>query len=466
MHAHVRRLLQTASLCMILIFLTNCQAVPSFSAKYSPPILPVTFVLHDDMTVSVEAEDLQVVTPIGAFAVGAELPLTAEDDCYTLIIRNRVRSVDTPDDVFCIKHGQGAYQVVLQDATALIEVGADHAVIDVTKGNISQIRLVPNTEEILHPPPQAKVPVTLQGNVAIMAGHTWWVQALAFSPDGRMLVSASSDGSIRVWRVADGALLQVFRTGDVDSLAVSPDGRLIAAAQPGVEIFSLEDFSSRGLEGVFGRVNIYFSPDGRSLIAIDDDSISVWAVDDGAQLFREDVEGIFGGGPAIRTSALSPDGHLLLTVSGNDGGGATIWSLSTGGIAKKQIVAKDQTILAGAFATDGQIVVTLSRDGNMQLWSTEDGHNIRSLVAKETGVTAGHNLAVSPDGRLIAVYVYEQKCIVFMNLDGQIVARTASGEGPIAFSSDGALLAAVAPETNNHASGDNDGWYIYLWKTP
>lgn len=66
--------------------------------------------------------------------------------------------------------------------------------------------------------------------VWMAGGHAWYVSSVSFSPDGRLLASGSSDRTVKLWRVSDGALLQTYdqETGiGVTSIRFSPDGRLL-----------------------------------------------------------------------------------------------------------------------------------------------------------------------------------------------------------------------------------------------
>src|SRR5207302_5540026 len=68
------------------------------------------------------------------------------------------------------------------------------------------------------------------------AGHTLYVKALAYSPDGNLLASGGDDHTIRVWRPATGELVQTLKAhrGTVWSVAFSPDGRqLLSGGEAG-----------------------------------------------------------------------------------------------------------------------------------------------------------------------------------------------------------------------------------------
>jgi WD40 repeat protein len=109
---------------------------------------------------------------------------------------------------------------------------------------------------------------------------------VAFSPDGETLVSGSSDTNIRLWRVSDGALLQILEgdTYGINSVAFSKDGSILASgsADGVIRLWRVSDGELlQTLEGHTSPVSsVGFSPDGTTLASSDNvfGTIRLWGV--------------------------------------------------------------------------------------------------------------------------------------------------------------------------------------------
>ena len=163
--------------------------------------------------------------------------------------------------------------------------------------------------------------------VSTLRGHTDFVNSVTFSPNGELAASCSADDTVRVWRVADGALLQTFDTdGFAERVAISPNGRFIAysasindtASGTLAWVASVQDGSKTPLKGERPIVTVMaFSPDGRLIAGGGEDlprpgggrpggAVSVWRTTDGG------LERTFDGlGHEVSAVAFAPDNRRL-----------------------------------------------------------------------------------------------------------------------------------------------------------
>lgn len=161
----------------------------------------------------------------------------------------------------------------------------------------------------------------------VYSGHRSLIRALAWSPDGQKIASASEDGTVQVWTAATGSLIVTFagHSGKVTSVAWSPDGAQIASTGEDATVHVWEaatgkvDFVYRGHDSSVSAVA--WSPDG-ALIASGGGRVQVWSAKSGTLIYTFDKQS------AISSLAWSPDGSQI--VSASDSASVLIWDATTG----------------------------------------------------------------------------------------------------------------------------------------
>jgi WD40 repeat protein len=153
-----------------------------------------------------------------------------------------------------------------------------------------------------------------------LPGHTFWVYALAFSPDGTKLVTSCYDHTLRIWEMPAGTLQRTieFPSDFLTPTAFSADGTLLACVGGNDEIQFRKTGTWEVVETAVGHTDriksLTFSPDGKSLAsASDDGTIRLWEVATGEErcVFRGHVG-------EVECIKFTPDGRTLVS-AGQDG---------------------------------------------------------------------------------------------------------------------------------------------------
>jgi WD40 repeat protein len=150
-----------------------------------------------------------------------------------------------------------------------------------------------------------------------LEGHSDWVNAVAFSPDGKLLASASIDETVKLWDTGTGSVLQTLEghSNWVNAVAFSPDGKLLASASVDKTVKLWDTGTGSVLqtfEGHSDYVNaVAFSPDGKLLAsASSDKTVKVWDAGTGAVLQTLEVDA------TVQTLSFSDEGTFLHTDRG------------------------------------------------------------------------------------------------------------------------------------------------------
>ncbi|MDP6779241.1 MAG: WD40 repeat domain-containing protein [Candidatus Latescibacteria bacterium] len=283
--------------------------------------------------------------------------------------------------------------------------------------------------------------------------HRQAVQAATFMPDGRHVVSGSSDGTLRVWDVETGACLRTISGANLGAyaVAVSPDGSTIAAGcKDGiVREFGFKDgMLIRELKGHRGYVRaMAYTPDGtRLLSSADDGSIRAWAAGD------PDATSIYHGHHGgVLSIAVSGNGKHLL--SGGRDGTVRLWDLETAGLLKT-MEGHRSWVEAVAFSGKDKDAVSAGADSRLLRWDLGTGQ-IASEMIHNGRVNA---LVCDPNGTR-AYSGGEDRGVACWDMTSGSLVREMSGHGravqALALSPDGKTVVTASDDTT-----------LLVWQVP
>ncbi|MFB9902824.1 nSTAND1 domain-containing NTPase [Allokutzneria oryzae] len=228
-----------------------------------------------------------------------------------------------------------------------------------------------------------------------LSGHKASIGAVAFSPDGSRMVTASLDGSIRFWSTSTGNnvfTVDVSSAGPTSSVAYLPDGgSVVAGVGTQVRLIDTSTYEDSIIDGmhtgaIFG---VAAAGPGRMMVAVGERGEAV--------LYNYRNTGLYGHTSAAICVAFHPNGQLLAST-----GDTTVrfWDvrdrMQLGGIPLPQGVFPQCV----EFSPDGSRVVTSFSDGTVRVWDTASRTELDRLNIPDRRPIA---VRFSPDGKRVAV---------------------------------------------------------------
>jgi eukaryotic-like serine/threonine-protein kinase len=257
--------------------------------------------------------------------------------------------------------------------------------------------------------------------VAVLQGHNGYIAEVALTPDGQTAATGSNDGTVRVWDLsgAEPRVRDVIANheGGYSSVAVSPDGKTLAlSGQRGeIRLFDLGADKPKELEQLTGHkfrpASLSFSGDGRTLASVSNDRTArLWDMTRTPPVEKKVINNFVGNPMGV---SLSPSGNKL-TVSCMDGA-VHLWDLS--GAEPKEVASQKghgEWANSCVFSPDGKSYFSTSGGATTRpplvavWWNSTDGSKRKEWNLPERSSSG----TLSPDGRYLALSCHDRNIYI------------------------------------------------------
>jgi len=251
---------------------------------------------------------------------------------------------------------------------------------------------------------QKKVETTAADAKKAQTADEKMIRSLAYSPDGKLVVTAGEDGIVRTWSAADGSGVENYQghAGAVKAVAFAA-GAVISAGSDGKTIVWDQQpewklvrtiGSATGTSPLTGRVNtVRFSPDGKLLATGSGEpsrsgELKLWNVQTGAAV--SEIKNAHSD--TVQSVDFSGDGKSL--VSGAADKFVKVWNVADGKLIKS-FEGHTHQVLGVSLKRDGRIIASAGADASVKVWSLVTGEVVRTIKGFAKEATAVSHVGVS-----------------------------------------------------------------------
>ncbi|MCI0377776.1 MAG: hypothetical protein L0215_09230 [Gemmataceae bacterium] len=257
--------------------------------------------------------------------------------------------------------------------------------------------------------------------LGVLRGHDDVVFSIAFSRDGKRLLSASFDHTVRLWDQQAQTTLATFsgHSDFVTSVAFSPDGTQFISGSKDRSVRLVDTATGKSLFTMSDRdedvLAVAFHPDGKQLVASGyEPRISWWNPKTGEKNRTSP-----GHGVAVHELAFSEDGKRLISAAADRT--VRVWDGVSGNVLNT--LAVGSIVYAAAISSDNKCIATGSFDGLTKLWDEKSGRHLATLLALPGDADQPDWLALTPEG--YAAGSDKMLALAKWRMSGQEIAATA-----------------------------------------
>ncbi|MFB2917599.1 hypothetical protein [Aerosakkonema funiforme] len=285
-------------------------------------------------------------------------------------------------------------------------------------------------------------------NVAVpntLGGHANTVNGVSFSPNGKMLASASDDYTVKVWDIFSGKEIKTLtgHTNCVNGVSFSPNGKMLASASADNAVKLWDISSGKEIKTLTGHTNsvwgVSFSPNGKMLASASaDKTVKLWDTSSG-----KEIKTLTGHTDGVAWVSFSPNGKMLASASTDKT--VKLWDTSSGKEIKT-LTGHRNSIWGVSFSPNGKMLASASSDNTVKLWDTFTSKEIKTFTGHTSSV---NGVSFSPDGKMLAS-ASSDKTVKQWDTSTSKEIKTFSGHKAavwgVSFSPDGKMLASASAD--------------------